>query len=347
MSSNEPSCQRNGLIFSYVVILGLGIYFGWHVDGVMPRYFLLLCLAAVGLLIGAVLMAMASSAVKNLQTPSPMPIWLQAVLQSGLGFVLGFYVFKLTWMNALIFPIGAVTAAVVWTAIRIGNRPALASLVSAMLIASAFAISLRVGGIQGSFLFGLGMLNAGLLGATLLLNQDEQRSQWARALIFGAFLVAGRAAIQYYLLSSNYATYGVVVTHPYSFVALFAGLFIPIIYTQLEDERSLPKAIIWIALGILLPLCLGIFFHARPMAAYLFGVVVAGFAVGVIRGGSLGVTVLGYLTLAAICFGYPLFKETTNLSRTFRLEILGGIFLVCVIGYLFFSRREAPPVETA
>ena len=345
MSSNETSCQRNGLNFSLIVILGLGIYFGWHVEGVLPRYFLLVSLAAIGLVIGLVLIMASRAAVKRLETPSPLPIWVHGLLQAGLGFVLAFYVFKLDWKAALIFPVGAITASMVWTAIRVGNRPALGSLVVAMLIASAFAISLRMGGIQGSFLFGLGLLTSGLLGSMLLINQEGERSLWARALIFGGFLVAGRAAIQYYLLSSNYANLGVVVTHPYSFVALFAGLFVPIIYSQLEDERSLPKPVAWIVLGILLPLALGIFFHARPMAAYLFGVVVAGFAVGVIRGGSLGVTVMGYLSLAAVCFGLPLYRMTTNLSRTVRLEILGGIFLVCVIGYLILSRREAPAGE--
>ena len=43
-------------------------------------------------------------------------------------------------------------------------------------------------------------------------------------------LAVARAAIQYYLLESNYASLGVVITHPYTFVALFAGIFLPGIY---------------------------------------------------------------------------------------------------------------------
>jgi hypothetical protein len=163
---------------------------------------------------------------------------------------------------------------------------------------------------------------------------------------FGAFLVAGRAAIQYYLWTSGYAELGVVVTHPYTFLALFAGLFLPLLYPALEGEELFPNTVLLVLAGVVAPLALGVFIHVRPMAAYLFGIVASVFAAGILLKSPFRVAVLGYLSLAAGCAGLPLFRQLSNLSRTVRLEILGGIFLLSVIFYLIRAQKNPRRSET-
>ncbi len=348
MSSNSHATHRYYLLASYALLLGAGIYLGWNLEGIHPRFVLLAILAALGLVTGAALMAVAKKSVIAGDGKSPWaPLVLHALIQGGVGFAIAFFLFKLSWQNALAFPIGAAAALLTWGAICQGHRPVLASLISALLVAGPFVIALRLGGIHAGFLFGLGLMNASLLGAFLFTADEEKREQWVRVMVFGSFLVLGRAAIQYYLLTSGYASLGVVVTQPYTFIALFLGLIIPVVYPYLQQERVLPMAVLWIALGLVLPLALGVFIHVRPIAAYLLGLVVSGFAVGLVQRAPLCLAFFGYLSLIAVCAGYPLFKATANLSRVVRLEILGGIFLLVVIAYFLLARNPRPPAEAA
>lgn len=335
------------LAVSYLLIVGIGLYYSWGVEAVRPRYQLFAALAVVGMGLGVIL-AKVFGKKENAAEASGSPctaMLIFTVLQGGIGFAAAFYLFKLTWLAALSFPAGAVIAFAIWWTLHGPFRPALARIISAGLLAGGLAIGLRLEGVPGSVLYGLGLLNAYILGAALL--RDEEAEEWYRILAFGAFLVVGRAAIQYFLLSSGYAALGVVVTHPYTFVALFAGFILPLIYPMLQDEDLLPGILLPIILGVFLPVALGVFVHVRPMAAYLFGLVVSVFATGIFLPNFFRGGLLGYLSLATACLAFPLFKETADLSRVVRLEILAGIFLLSVIILVIRAPKNPPRSEAA
>jgi hypothetical protein len=297
--------------------------------------------AAVGLGTGFLLSKITA---KEPRENNFIPMALFTAIQGGLVFALAHFLFRISWLPALAFPAGALVGFAAWMMLGAGFRPLLAALLGAALIAGGLAIGLRLEGVPGGVLFGLALLNgAGLGGATL---PEEKRNEWYRWMAFGAFLVAGRAAIQYYLWTSGYAELGVVVTHPYTFLALFAGLFLPLLYPALEGEELFPNTVLLVLAGVVAPLALGVFIHVRPMAAYLFGIVASVFAAGILLKSPFRVAVLGYLSLAAGCAGLPLFRQLSNLSRTVRLEILGGIFLLSVIFYLIRAQKNPRRSET-
>src|SRR4030095_679629 len=171
--------------------------------------------------------------------------------------------------------------------------------------AVSFALSLRLQGVFGGLLFAGALLN-GFYPALKSLNPRRvEKALWTKALFFTALLAASRAAIQYYLVESTYAPLGVVVTHPYTFAALFAGFLIPSLAIVMDRDRLLPKALTLVLFGVLFPLTLGIFIHVRPMAGYLLGLAAGGFLCGLIFSGTFAEGVLVYLSLAVVTLSLP------------------------------------------
>ena len=312
-------------IWSYLVTLGVALYFSKALGTVHPPIYLVLALAGLGLLLGLALLA----AMKN-----KMGFVVFQVLQGGLAFLLAFYFFKTGWMAALAYPAGAVLGLIIlW--ILAGN---FSNTVSGVLLAGALAgglaISLRLGEVPGGLFFALALLNGYFLGMSCFPDHQGARDIFPKALFFASVLAVGRGAIQYYLLTSNYAHLGVVITHPYTYLALCAGFFVPALAWATHQEKLLPDWLSVVLLGIALPLLLGVFIHVRPMAGFLLGLVTSSFLFGLMFRNSLLQGLIAYLAMAGVVWGYPLFLKVSNLSRWIRLEILGGIFLLALI--LFF-----------
>ena len=122
-----------------------------------------------------------------------------------------------------------------------------------------------------------------------------------------------------------------VITHPYTYLALFTGLFLPALGWATQKEKSLNPYLTLVLLGVALPLVLGIFIHVRPMAGFLLGMVTSSFLFGILFAETFFLGLLSYLSMAAVVWGLPLFKSLSNISRWVRLEILAGIFLVAII----------------
>jgi len=345
MTHSECKSCNGMLAFSYLVTLGLAIYFSRGVSGSLHSPWILAVALGVG---GAVLGGIFWFLFKGKMEASTgwgalIPFKTFALIQAGLGFAVAKYVFNFAWDDALAFPAGAIVAYFVFFLLMNTSASAWARYLAAGFIASGLVIGLRLNGIFGGLLYALALLNGACLGMAGF-KTDEQKHLWGKALVCGAFLAAGRAAIQYYLLQAGYANLGVVVTMPYTFVALFAGFFLPVAMPSLEKERPFPLAILIVLLGILVPLTLGVLIHIRPMSAYLFGLVVSGFAVGILTDASAWVAFVGYLSAATAVLGLPLFRDFANLSRVTRLEVLGGLFLLAIILY-FVSPKAKPSAE--
>jgi hypothetical protein len=260
------------------------------------------------------------------------------VLQAVLGYAVSRYVFNLSVSGSLLFPAGAGLSLLAYGALAGGFISSTASVLLSLFLAGGLAVGLRLHGVFGGLISTLALLNGFWLGSRLFASKPLNLQLWQRALFFAGLLAVARAAIQYYLLESNYASLGVVVTHPYTFVALFAGLLIPSIFGVIQRDQLLPWILNFLLLGVFLPVLLGIFLHVRPMAGYLMGLAAGSFIAGVLLEASYGVGWLTYLNLGVVTLSLPLFKELTNLNRMIRLEILGGVLVLAVIFYfIFFS----------
>ncbi|HCU25359.1 MAG TPA: hypothetical protein DF383_10090 [Deltaproteobacteria bacterium] len=254
--------------------------------------------------------------------------------QAVAAYALSRYYFNLDWQTALAYPAGAVLALGAFFVLSCGFSSAFTSILLGVLLAGGFALSLRLGEVFGGLLYSLALLGSALLVKKILASDSAAERLWQRLIFFVALLAAGRAAIQYYLLQSNYANLGVVVTHPYTYLALVAGVFLPALLWINERDRLMPTALALVLFGILLPLVLGVFVHVRPMGGYLLGLVTVSFLFGVIFAETYSMGILTYLNLAAVVLALPLFAKLTILSRVTRLEILGGLALLLLLGYV-------------
>jgi hypothetical protein len=278
---------------------------------------------------------------------NPVGFVIYEILQGALGFAIGRFVFNLTPFESLAFPAGALLALLGFGIVMSGFSKAVSASLLAVFLAGGLAVALRLFGVFGGLLYGLTLLNGVALGRRNFAESAESSSLFGNALLFASLLAVARAAIQYYLLESNYASLGVVITHPYTFVALFAGIFLPGIYWLLERDRPVPVFVTMILLGLVLPIVMGVFLHVRPMAGYLLGIGVSSFMAGVLFTGSEGLGLVTYLNLGAVSLGLPLFKELSDLSRAIRLEILGGLLVLVVIFFLLFRLFQGNKPQTA
>jgi hypothetical protein len=137
---------------------------------------------------------------------------------------------------------------------------------------------------------------------------------------------------------------GVVITHPYTYVALFSALVLPFLAVTCSREKILPPAL-WIPLlAILLPLALGVFVHVRPMGGFLLGLVTAVYLAGLLYEEILALGLLQTLAMGSVILALPFFKTTSDLSRVIRLEILAGLLVIAVIVYLGVQRSKTSRV---
>jgi len=343
--SNVP-CKKTAkaaLAFAYVANLAAMLYFAKSQSTLHSAYLLTGLLAVVGLAMGA-----GFSLVGGKETGAGAGKVVLALIfaaaHGAVAYALAHYGFNLDWRTSLTYPVGALVAWVVFAAMACGYSEGFSSLLAAAFMAGGLVIALRLGSVWGGLAYGFGLLNACIPGGKWLGCESESSQLWARVLFFGALLAAGRAAIQYYLLVSNYAALGVVVTHPYTYVALFAGIFLPGLLWVVGRDRLLHPALALVLLGVVFPLALGTFVHVRPMAAFLLGLVTSSFLFGVLFSGTYGMGVLSYLNLAAATLGLPLFTKMINLSRVSRLEILGVLAVVLFLVLAFVvPRGESVP----
>jgi hypothetical protein len=337
-----PANSKNSCIalaFAYAVNLALALYFAKSLTTLHSAYLLVLLLAGSGLALGAVFSFLAPKAAAGASLPKLLLALVFAAAQAAVAYALARYLFNLPWRSALAYPVGALIAWLVLALLACRYPASLNSLLAAVFLAGGLVVALRLQGVWCGLIYSLALLNTALLGSRLLGRDTAEGEFWERALFFAALLAAGRAALQYYLLQSNYAALGVVVSVPYSYVALFAGVFLPAALWLTQRDRLMPMALALILLGIALPLVLGVFLHVRPMAAYLLGLVTASFLFGLIYPSSYGMGILSYLNLAAATLGLPLFTMLSNLSRVVRLEVLAGIAVVVFLILSFVVPR--------
>lgn len=342
---NLSSTKNETLLWAtgYAVVLGLAIYLTHGLSALHPPYLLYILLAVFGLGLSFLLKAVlkgpegASCSMKHC-----VPFLVFVLVQAAVGYALSRYLFNFTVKESLTFPLGAMIALFVRAALKTRGSDALTAWILAGFYAGGLALALRLGGVTGSLAFGLALLNGYFLGGTAL--GESERHLWNKSLGFAALLIVGRGGLQIFLEGSGYANLGVVITHPYTFVALVAGWSLPWIYQEIEKEKALPTVLSLLLFGVFLPLALGVFIHARPMAAYLMGLIFSGFILGTVYSGSFSLAVLAYLNLATVNGGLSLYQSLAKLSRTTRLEILGGILLLLIVLVLVFSRKNSAPM---
>jgi hypothetical protein len=335
--SNAP-CKNCAwaLAWAYAANLAAALYFAKSQSALHSPMLLTALLAVVGLGIGA---GFGFVGGKGAGGGKLVLALIFAAAHGAVGYAIARYGFNLDWRPALAYPAGAVTDCIAWAVISSRFSQGLSSLLGAAFLAAGLVVALRVGSVWGGLAYSLAVLNSCLPGGKWLGRDTESGQLWERLIFFAALLAAGRAAIQYYLLQSNYAALGVVITHPYTYVALFAGIFLPALLWVVRRDGLLHPALALILLGVVLPLALGVFVHVRPMAGFLLGLVTASYLFGVLFGGTYGLGVLAYLNLAVATIGLPLFVKLSNLSRVVRLELLGVLAIVLFLVLAFVVPR--------
>lgn len=322
-------------IWAYAAVLATALYFSKAIHTVHPAYWYVLSLLAVGMIFSKPLVLALRGRAQEMPCNSKLSIFfIFTLLHGGVAWILGYYLFKNGWQGSLAYPAGALIGFFSYWTLQGQFSQALKGLWLTGLSIFGFVIALRLQAVPGGLAYALALLNTFWLGSIFSKRDDETQGLWLRIIFFTALLAVGRAAIQYYLLQSNYADLGVVITHSYTYISLFAGIFLPMVLWVLLKEKVMPSVLILILLGIGLPLILGVYVHIRPMAGFLLGLVTASFLFGTLFADTLKMGVLSYFSLATVIFGMPLFQSTNNLSRMLRLEILGGLAILMILGFL-------------
>ena len=334
-----------GLVINFFVTLGLSLYFSAGLATLRPPHYLPLSLLALGLLLSIVFLPLSANRdPESVSLGKNKALFLVfQLIQGGLGFALAHYIFNLDWKAALAFPIGAAISLFIFLLLCCEQRRSMALIIVAAFGAAGLTLALRLQGLWGGLLFGLALLQSAWIGLRLLAQRDAQLL-WVQSLFFITLLVIGRAAIQYYLLMSNYANLGVVISQPYTFVALAAGVLLPIVCYKIENESLLAVPFVFL-LALLIPLALGLMVHVRPMAAYLMGVTLSTFALGTLGWGTLRLGLIALLNLALISFALPIFQKANSWERILRLEILGGAALLVFVLLLLGAKMNKASSE--
>lgn len=329
--TNEKNYLKHVLyILSYVLVLGIEAYFVRSMKVLYSPYAYLGTLVILGLILNFAFLFVFKNSDKPL-----IALSLYQLIQAALAFLAAYFFFHLPWKESLAYPCGALFALALFAVIR--SDLALRSALTTVLVAAGFTIALRLSSVSGGLLFAIALLNGFYLGSCQLKNNEIQKGFWQSALIFTAALALGRAAIQYYLVQSAYDSLGVVITHPYTFVGLFAGILIPPLYHNALKERAMGTVFGIIVLGILFPALLGVFIHVRPFAGYLLGFTISAFIAGNFLQAPFSLNILSYFTYAVGVGGLSVFALLSNLSRGIRLGILAGVFALSLIGYVVKS----------
>lgn len=341
MSLSNRKISLGALVFAYGVNLVAALYFTRTISTLHSAWLLTFLLAGVGLAVGfgfSLLSESASSATRLVMA------LIFAAVQGALAYAMAHYYFQLDWQTAVAYPMGALVAWIVFALLICRYPSGVSSVLAAAFLALGLVVALRLGGVWGGLTYSFALLNSAIPGNRWLEARDEIASElWRRAIFFGALLAFGRAAIQYYLLQSNYAGLGVVVTHPYTYIGLFAGIFLPALLWVASRERWMHPALLLVLLGVVLPVALGVFIHVRPFAAYMLGLVTASFLFGLLFVDTYGMGLLTYINLGVGILGLPLFTQLSGLSRVARLEILGVLAVVLFLVLAFLTPRAPLP----
>ncbi|HEX5033205.1 MAG TPA: hypothetical protein VFW62_01880 [bacterium] len=341
MSLSNRKISLGALAFAYLVNLAGALYFTKTITTLHSAWLMTFLLAGVGLALGFGFSLLSESASAGTRLVIAL---IFAAVHGLLAYALAHYYFQLPWQAALSYPVGAAVSWIVFALLLCRYPTGISAVLAAAFLALGLIVALRLGGVWGGLVYSFGLLNSAIPGNRWLEARDEVAGElWRRAIFFAALLAAGRAAIQYYLLQSNYATLGVVVTHPYTYIGLFAGIFLPALLWVATRERWLHPALILVLLGVIFPLALGVFIHVRPFSAYLLGLVTASFLFGLLFVDTYAMGILAYLNLGAGVFGLPLFAKLSDLSRVARLEILGVLTIVLFLILAFLTPRATLP----
>ncbi|MGH7830020.1 MAG: hypothetical protein ACREP8_07555, partial [Candidatus Binatia bacterium] len=200
---------------AYLWTLALALYFAKAIGGTPPAYYAVLALAGMGLILNFVFILLAGKGPVH-ATQAWLLFALFTILQGTLGVLIEQYGFRWGWLPSLDYSAGAVVGLWVFWAQRAAIPRLLASLLGLSFLAVGVAIALRLGGVLGGLLFTLAILNGFWLARKLSTSQAEAALPVERLVLATVLLATGRAVIQYYLLESNYANLGVVITHPYT-----------------------------------------------------------------------------------------------------------------------------------
>ncbi len=338
----QPTFRFTAGIFavSYLGVLSMALFFSKGIATVPNHFLWPLALALLGLALNAIFLLGFHRRAEVSPSDGTLVFLIFNLIQAALAFALGYFLFHLPLKEALVYPMGCLVACTVWWLLTIGNTVTLSSILMLFFLGAGLVLGLRLQGVFGGLCFALALLNGFWLGRKYLLKDPVSSELWVRGIFFAALLVVGRAVIQIYLLESNYAHLGVVITHPYTYAALFLGILLPVVFWLLNKDRALPSIFLLIVLGILLPLFLGVFIHARPMAGYLLGLVTSSFIFGILFLETYWMGVLSYFNLAVIALALPLYSRLANLSRLIRLEILGAVFVLAVIGFFILQTQR-------
>lgn len=329
--THEKCFLKHGIfILSYLLLVGIEAYFIRSIHVLYSPYLLLGILVALGLGLNFVFLFVFGKKEQGFA-----PFVLCQGIQAVLIFLITFFLFNLSWENSLVYPAGAILGVLAFWLLR--SELALRNVLLTILLAAGFTIALRLSAVSGGLLFALVLLNSFYLGSKLLASHPSEQSLWESVVIFTVSLALGRAAIQYYLIQSAYDSLGVVITHPYTFVALFAGFLLPIVYGQVIKDKGMGAWMALLVLGIFFPWTFGIFIHVRPFAGYLLGFALSSFMMGILFSGPLSLSLLSYLNYASGVLGLTVFSLLSNLSRGIRLGMLAAVFVLAVLVYVIQS----------
>lgn len=327
-------------LFTYLMNLGFACYFSKGVKTIYPSYLLVLILSLGGLSISYLL---SSFSKKEENRFSMLVFALFQLFQGLIGFAIAYFLFHLSFKESFIFPIGAILSLLIWYVLSLDLSFSISSIFLAVFIATGLALTLRLKGVWGGLCYGFILLNSFSFIFKNWNRSESTRELFFRAILFGSLLAIGRAVIQYYLVQTSYDSLGIVITHPYTFVALFIGILIPMIFGVIQKEKAMNFYLQLVLFGIFLPFLLGVFLHVRPFAAYLFGLVISGYMNGLLVVESDFVQPVVFLNFAVAIFSIPVFQEVSYVSRSNRLILLTGVFAVFIISYLFiklFQRKN-------
>lgn len=327
-------------LFTYLMNLGFACYFSKGVKMIYPSYLLVLILSLGGLSVGYLLSAFSK---KEEYRFSTFVFAAFQIFQGLIGFAIAYFLFHLSFKESFIFPIGAMLSLLIWYVLSLDLSVSISSIFLAVFIATGLALTLRLKGVWGGLCYGFILLNSFGFIFKSWNRSESTRELFFRAILFGSLLAIGRAVIQYYLAQTSYDSLGVVITHPYTFVALFVGIFTPMIFGEIQKEKVMNFYLQLVLFGIFLPFLLGVFLHVRPFAAYLFGLVISGYMTGLLRVESDFIQPVMFLNFVVAIFSIPVFQEVSYVSRSNRLMLLAAVFAVFIISYLFiklFQRKN-------
>ncbi len=300
--------------------------FSKGVKSLYPVFYLALAVGGLGIVLSLILSLVLKLFGDSLQGAlSFILILVFQVIQVALAFCLSYFLFRLPALYGVAYIASALIGL-----LAICLLPKLSgfaqNILAALLGALALTISLRIGGVFLACFSGFLFLNLLPLGLKLL--PLEEKFSFAKTLSFWSLLVVGRAALQYYLLESGYDVLGVVVSHPYSFAALFAGFALPFLYSLCSREEKFPRFALLVLLGLILPFVLGLIFHSRPMAGFLMGLICAAYWIGFSEPKSEDFILAALMAFAVVALALPLFKISLTFTRGISLGVLSGAALV-------------------